>query len=242
MSLGGFVPRNQPGGAALFSAFNRVANFVTAHGAVVLAAAGNAALDLNKIGPFVELPADAANIIAVVATTNPALPPPGCPPGTDCLASYSDFGSSLHGLAAPGGDIPVGGCAFSGTPCNPTGFVRGACSAGVPGTTTPSPAGYPASGPPPAGTSWGCFQLSAIVSGELVNHIWYVQATGTSAATPIAAGVAALVKAANPSLTPSQIRTTLQQTAQDIGKTGFDPFFNFGLVNATAAVQAATGR
>jgi subtilisin family serine protease len=242
MSLGGFVPKNQPGGAALFSAFNRVANSVTARGALVLAAAGNAALDLNKIGPVVELPADASNIIAVVATTNPAVPPPGCPVGTDCLASYSDFGSSLHGLAAPGGDIPAGGCAFSGTPCNPTGFVRGACSAGVHGTTTPSPAGYPASGPPPAGTSWGCFQLSAIVSGELVNHIWYVQATGTSAATPIAAGVAALVKAANPSLTPSQIRTTLQQTAQDIGKTGFDPFFNFGLVNATAAVQAATGR
>jgi subtilisin family serine protease len=242
MSLGGFVAKNQPDGAALFSAFNRVANFVTAHGAVVLAAAGNAALDLNKIGPVVELPADASNIIAVVATTNPAVPPPGCPPGTDCLASYSDFGSSLHGLAAPGGDIPSGGCAFSGTPCNPTGFVRGACSAGVPGTSTPSPSSYPASGPPPTGTSWGCFSLAAIVSGELVNHIWYVQAAGTSAATPIAAGVAALTKAANPSLTPSQIRTIMQQTAQDIGKTGHDQLFNFGLVDAAAAVRAASGR
>jgi subtilisin family serine protease len=242
MSLGGFVPKNQPGGAALFSAFNRVANFVTSHGAVILAAAGNAALDLNRIGPVVELPADAANIIAVVATTNPAVPPPGCPSGTDCLASYSDFGSSLHGLAAPGGDIPSGGCAFSGTPCNPTGFVRGACSAGVPGTTTPSPSGYPASGSPPAGTSWGCFSLSANVSGKLVNHIWYVQATGTSAATPIAAGVAALVRAANPSLTPSQVRTVMQQTAQDIGKTGNDPLFNFGLVDATSAVRVAIGR
>ena len=84
--------------------------------------------------------------------------------------------------------------------------------------------------------------MSAIVSGELVNHIWYVQAAGTSAATPIAAGVAALTKAANPSLTPSQIRTILQQTAQDIGKTGFDKLFNFGLVDAAAAVQAANGR
>jgi subtilisin family serine protease len=242
MSLGGFVAKNQPGGAALFSAFNRVANHVTAQGAVVLAAAGNAALDLNKIGPVVELPADASNIIAVVATTNPTVPPPGCPVGTDCLASYSDFGSSLHGLAAPGGDIPAGGCAFSGTPCNPTGFIRGACSSGVPGTTTPLPAGYPASGPPPAGTSWGCFQLTATVAGELVNHIWYVQAAGTSASTPIAAGVAALVKAANPSLTPSQIRTTLQQTAQDIGQTGHDQLFNFGLVDAAAAVRVATGR
>ena len=144
--------------------------------------------------------------------------------------------------AAPGGAPPSGGCAFTGTPCNPTGFVRGACSAGVPGTSTPSPTGYPASGPPPAGTSWGCFSLSANVSGQLVNHIWYVQATGTSAATPIAAGVAALTKAANPSLSPAQIRTILQQTSQDIGKPGYDALFNLGLVDATAAVAAAAGR
>ena len=238
MSLGGFVPRNQPGGAAVFSAFNRVANFVTARGAVVLAAAGNAALDLGRIQSFVDLPAQASNIIAVMATTNPDVPPAGCPVGTDCLASYSDFGSNLHGLSAPGGDSPSAGCAFSGTPCNPTGYVRGACSAGVHGTHTPSPAGYPDSGPPPAGTSWGCFSLS---SGG-VNHIWYVQATGTSAATPLAAGVAALVKAANPSLTPSQIRTILQQTTQDIGPNGYDRFFNFGLVDASAAVAVAAGR
>ena len=242
MSLGGFVPRNQPGGAALFSAFNRVANFVTAHGAVVLAAAGNSALDMTRIQSFVDLPAQGSNIIPVMATTNPDHPPAGCPSGTDCLASYSDFGSNLHGLSAPGGDSPSGGCAFSGTPCNPTGFVRGACSAGVPGTVTPSPTGYPDSGPPPAGTSWGCFSLSAVVDGQLVNHIWYVQATGTSAATPIAAGVAALVKAANPSLTPSQIRTIMQQTAQDIGKSGYDALFNFGLVDATAAVAVAASQ
>jgi subtilisin family serine protease len=240
MSLGGFVNRATEKG--VHSAFNRVANFVTARGTIVFAAAGNAALDLGRIQSFVELPAQGSNIIAVMASTNPDHPPSFCSLGTDCLASYSDFGSNLHGLSAPGGDSPAGGCAFSGTPCNPTGFVRGACSAGVPGTTTPSPTGYPVSGPPPAGTSWGCFSLSAIVSGELVNHIWYVQATGTSGATPIAAGVAALVKAANLSLTPSQVRTILQQTAQDIGKRGYDPLFNFGLVDATAAVATAAGR
>ena len=239
MSLGGFVSRNAHGGdgAALWSAFNRVANFVTSNGSLVLAAAGNAGLDLNRIGPFVELPADASTIIAVVATTNPALPPPGCPPETDCLASYSDFGSSLHGLAAPGGDVPAGGCAFSGTPCNPTGFIRAACSSGLPETVLPDPATYPASGPPPQGTSWGCFSFA----GDS-QHAWYVQATGTSGSTPIAAGVAALVKSANPSFSPSQIRTILQQTAQDIGKNGHSAQFSFGLVDATAAVRVAAGR
>jgi len=66
-----------------------------------------------------------------------------------------------------------------------------------------------------------------------------VQAVGTSGSTPIAAAVAALVKAANPGLSPAQIRTILQQTAEDIGKVGYDQFFNFGLVNATAAVNKA---
>jgi subtilisin family serine protease len=242
MSLGGYVPRNAPGGAALFSAFNRVANFVNSHGSLVFAAAGNDGLDLSRIQAFVELPSQGSNIIPVMATTNPKVPPANCPVGTDCLASYSNFGPNLHGVSAPGGDDPSGGCAFSGTPCNPTGYIRGACSAGVPGTVTPSPSGYPASGPPPGGTSWGCFSLSAIDSGLLINHIWYVQATGTSAATPLAAGVASLVKSANPSLNPAQIRTILQQTAQDIGKPGYDALFNFGLVDATAAVNAAAGR
>jgi lantibiotic leader peptide-processing serine protease len=239
MSLGGFVPRNLHGGdgAAVWSAFNRVANFVTSNGSVVLAAAGNEALDLSKIGPYVELPGDAANIITVIATTNPALPPPGCPLGTDCLASYSNFGTSLHGLSAPGGDSPSGGCAFSGTPCSPTGYLRGACSSGLPDTVLPDPSTYPASGPPPDGTSWGCFSFA----GDS-QHAWYVQATGTSGATPIAAGVAALVKSVNPRLQPSQIRTILQQTAGDIGKNGHDQLFNFGLVDATAAVQKAAGR
>ena len=85
----------------------------------------------------------------------------------------------------------------------------------------------------------GCFGFNLVGAG---NHIWYVQATGTSASTPLVAGVAALVKAAKPSLSPAQIRTILQQTAQDLGKPGYDAFFNFGLVNATAAVQAATAK
>ncbi len=75
MSLGGAVPRNIPGGlgAAIWSAFNRVTNFVTSHGSLVLAAAGNSAVDLNRIGAVVALPVDSPHVIAVMATTNPAL-------------------------------------------------------------------------------------------------------------------------------------------------------------------------
>ena len=240
MSLGAAVPRNVPGGggAAIWSAFNRVANFVTSNGSVLVAAAGNNATDLDRATAIVAVPVDSPNVIAVTATTNPALLPPTpparqpCAPGEDCLASYSNYGSSLHGLAAPGGDLPPGSCAPSGVPCLPTGFVRGACAAGVDGTTEPTSAGYPSSGPPPPGTSWGCFS-------NPFQHSWYVQATGTSAATPLVAGVAALIKSANPALQPAQIRAILQQTAEDIGPVGHDQFFNFGLVSASDAVARA---
>ena len=240
MSLGGFVPRNARGAAAITSAFNRVSNFATSHGAIVFAAAGNSALNLDRIQSFIELPGQASGVIPVIATTNPALFPPTpparqpCTNGADCLASYSDFGTNLGGLSAPGGDLPSGGCAFSGSPCLPTGFVRGACSSGLVGTIPPDPDTFPAAGPPPAGTSFGCFSFAG-----LTQHAWYVQATGTSAATPLAAGVAALAKSANPRLSPAQIRTILQQTAQDIGKNGYDALFNFGLVDANASVHKA---
>jgi hypothetical protein len=51
--------------------------------------------------------------------------------------------------------------------------------------------------------------------------------------------VAALVKSVRPTLSPPQIRTILEKTAQDVGKPGYDNFFNFGLVDAAAAVGAA---
>jgi hypothetical protein len=59
---------------------------------------------------------------------------------------------------------------------------------------------------------------------------------GTSAATPNAAAVAALMLDANPNLTPEQIRVRLQNTATDIGDNGFDPLTGSGLINAYDAI------
>jgi len=64
-------------------------------------------------------------------------------------------------------------------------------------------------------------------------------ASGTSFSTPLVAGVVALMLSANPSLTPDQIRSALQTTADDIGPTGFDSCFGYGRVNAYHAVLQA---
>ena len=61
---------------------------------------------------------------------------------------------------------------------------------------------------------------------------------GTSAAAPHAAAIAALVKAANPSLTAAQIRTILTSTAIDIQGAGVDRDSGAGIIMARQAVGA----
>ncbi|MEM8709566.1 MAG: S8 family serine peptidase [Planctomycetota bacterium] len=64
---------------------------------------------------------------------------------------------------------------------------------------------------------------------------------GTSMAAPHVAGVAALMLALEPTLTPAQITTILTSTATDLGAAGQDNIFGHGLVNAFAACQSADG-
>ncbi|MET0752794.1 MAG: S8 family serine peptidase, partial [Pyrinomonadaceae bacterium] len=62
-----------------------------------------------------------------------------------------------------------------------------------------------------------------------------IQFFGTSAAAPHAGAIAALIKSANPSLTPAQIRTTLTSTSIDIEAAGVDRDSGTGIVMADAA-------
>jgi hypothetical protein len=59
---------------------------------------------------------------------------------------------------------------------------------------------------------------------------------GTSAAAPHAAAVGALLLSLNPRLAPDQLQRALEVTAADLGESGADNVFGFGLVNALAAL------
>ena len=61
---------------------------------------------------------------------------------------------------------------------------------------------------------------------------------GTSFASPVAAGVAALMMAAAPALDGAAIEKAMFSTAVDLGAAGRDPYFGYGRVNALAAVNA----
>jgi len=66
----------------------------------------------------------------------------------------------------------------------------------------------------------------------------YYRATGTSFAAPIVAGVASLVWGNDPTLTATDVRRILQQSAQDVGPPGRDQLVGYGLLDAQAALSA----
>ena len=63
--------------------------------------------------------------------------------------------------------------------------------------------------------------------------------SGTSAATPIAAGVVALLKQAAPGLTQAQAKKALMDTAKDIGPAGWDQHTGAGIIRAKAAFDSS---
>lgn len=65
--------------------------------------------------------------------------------------------------------------------------------------------------------------------------------SGTSASSPVTAGIYALMMAANPSLDPASLDRSLFETTLDRGSAGYDLYYGHGRVDAAAAVSAAQG-
>lgn len=65
---------------------------------------------------------------------------------------------------------------------------------------------------------------------------YYCVMSGTSMASPYAAGVAAIYKAVNPRADCSDIRNHLKETARDVAEIGFDIDTGYGCVDAAAAL------
>jgi subtilisin family serine protease len=66
----------------------------------------------------------------------------------------------------------------------------------------------------------------------------YAEWAGTSGATPIVAGVAALIRSKWPEMSASQVINRIVSTAKDAGVPGKDPLYGFGVLNAEAALKA----
>jgi type VII secretion-associated serine protease mycosin len=85
----------------------------------------------------------------------------------------------------------------------------------------------------------------AAPSEELVGALpggGYATWSGTSGATPIVAGVVALVRAAHPELDAANVINRVTSTARDVGPVGADFTYGRGLIDAAAAVTADVPR
>ncbi len=218
ISAGSLLDTDSGEAEGLIAAINRAVYNATQAGALVIAAAGNDGESLDN-SQYMEMPAQAQDALAVVASTNPQCaqnltPGAVCRPGAVEVPYYSNFGTTLQSIAAPGGSLPQD---TSGT--GVSGFVRGACATGLPRTVD----GLPSQ----PGHSFGCFNLG---------HIGYVEAIGTSASAPLAAGVAAILKGAYPSLTPAQLAAALRSSATPTAQVTLGSPVN--TVNAVSALEA----
>ena len=212
MSLGTLVDLTTSDGPGLKAAFDRVTHAAAQAGVLLVASAGNDGLDLTG-GRYLELPAQSEDVLAVIATTNPAcaealLAGAVCRAGPITVPYYSNFGSTLNALAAPGGSYPAGTDAES-----PSGWIHGACSEGKPSTLDGAPVD--------AAHSMGCFGLG---------HTAYVQAMGTSASAPLAAGVAALIRSARPTWDAATVMQAMRASAVSL------PGLRTPTVNAASAL------
>ncbi len=154
-------------------------------GILVVAAAGNEALDGNPL----EYPASYPGVVSVAATrivdsSN----------GSNIQTEHADFSNfnPFVSVAAPGVDIL---------------------------STVPR-------------------QLANGAAASTPDEGAYAYASGTSMATPMVSGVAALILSAHPTWSAAQVKAQLLATAGEppTANTGFNSFFGYGVVNALAAV------
>jgi subtilisin family serine protease len=192
LSLGATFDRSG-GGGPLVSALNNAVNYANRHDVLVVSSAGNDAEDLQHNTDRIKIPCESGTGICISATDF-----------FDEPSSYTNYGSNVIDLSAPGGDFD---------PAPPAGFVLSPCSS-------------------------RSVQIPACRGAVGTRYLFVI---GTSQAAPHVSGLAAYLDSQYAgTLPPSQLETTMQQEADDLGKTGKDPFYGHGRINVFRTVTTAT--
>jgi subtilisin family serine protease len=104
VSLGAYISMKEPGARGLVRALQRAVDFATRKGALVVAAAGNDGINLDRDPrDFIHVPSQLEDVLSVGATA------PFNQADFDALASYTNFGRTGVDVMAPGGDMLTGG-------------------------------------------------------------------------------------------------------------------------------------
>ncbi len=217
MSLGAMFTKSGGAGRTV-SLFNQVFNYASRQGAVIVVAAGNESSDLDHemvpdatgaMGSYPSLYSaycNTPNVICVSATGPETFG--GSP---DVSSYYTNFGRSSVSVAAPGGNVGTTNTVWPWG-LSSVSWVWSMCARNL----LPNPA-TPAVRPCAAGGS-----VNAMV--------------GTSQAAPHVAGLAALLVVELGKDNPAQIKARIQQSADDAGQPGTDPYFGKGRINVARAL------
>jgi subtilisin family serine protease len=195
----------------LQKAYDRGTRYAWQQGTIIIAATGNDGRNLDVDKQYFKFPAENQHVVAI-SSTGPINWARGAS-NFSLLAYYSDHGKSLVTLSAPGGNAGLLVLNGDGSSCTVTGTFRI--------ITNP------------------CYAFDMIMSTVRGttngNYNW---SQGTSMASPLVAGVAALViERSGGTATPSQVRAALLQGATDLGKPGQDAQYGGGWVNAFRSIQ-----
>jgi subtilisin family serine protease len=235
-----FNCRNEPDQRAIVMAISRATQYATQHGVVVVASAGNEATDLahpetDEISPDFppgsEVTRDVGNQCIVLPAELPSVTTVSAVGPQAKLSFYSNFGNGEVDVTAPGGS--------SGQAPNPFGRVLNAWGSEAPPLSVPLRR---------------LVEDCATIGGQQVCALYgWIQ--GTSMAAPHGAGVAALIRSADPGLPPMAVAARMQATAMTMeceeeqdpftdplkdcrGGGGHTNFYGSGMVDALAAGQA----
>jgi len=139
-------------------------------------------------------------------------------------------------------------CSVANVVCVSATGPTSAASVNGPWTDVDAPAGYSNYGrsaisvASPGGTGagfvWAACSGTSLIIPVCGTGTFIVAITGTSMAAPHVSGTAALI-VEDVGRNPAQVRALLQQSADDLGQPGTDPFYGKGRVNVAAAVGAS---
>ena len=218
----------------------RLTNEIVRGGTLVAASTGNESANTQH-GPLVNFYTDMAGVTGVGATTP-----------FDTRTHYSDFGLPTVSAGAPGGGLET----FVDTWCGSIEyFLQGEFL--NPGADPGDETGFcfnqeaqiliPFTEDPPEG--FECYECTVPKYPIPLNQFLcpdyfpeepaddsYIWANGTSMASPIVAGIAALVRETNPSLHPRQVERAIKNGAELVNGES-DPELGAGRVNAANTIE-----
>lgn len=208
-------------------------------------------LDINTADPEVTCggPSDAGTIAAIAHATRQGADIVNLSLGGPALSCPRALQDVIDAARAAGTAI----IAAAGNSGESTPQVPGSCNGVISVGATDADgalAGYSTTNPYVDIAAPGGAGIGTGYATEIATTSWwqggqrtaeYIAIAGTSFATPYVAGLAALMRAARPELSPDDIESLLQSTAVDLGPEGRDDGFGWGLAQGAAVIAAAQG-